>query len=112
MKYSMRMTESQHVTLRNHLFPGDGTEAVALLLCGRRKGKGRHAFTVRRIVPIPHAVCDRRPDRITWPTDIVESLMRENFGKEQAIVKVHSHPTEYRRFSEVDDKSDSLLFAS
>jgi hypothetical protein len=112
MKYALRMTEMQHGTLRSHLFPGDANEAVALLLCGRRKGEARHVFTVQKVVPVPYEVCDRRPDRITWPTDLVESLLREAFRKEQAVVKVHSHPTDYRRFSEVDDRSDKDLFTS
>src|SRR5216684_7883173 len=112
MKYSLRLTETQHAELRSHLFPGDGKEAVALLLCGRRNGEERHVFMVRKVVLIPYSVCDRRPDRITWPTDTVDVLLRESFGKGQAIVKVHSHPTEYRRFSELDDRSDGALFAS
>src|ERR1700681_383849 len=112
MKYSLRLTETQHTELCAHLFPGDGREAVALLLCGRRDGEERHVFTVRKVVPIPHGVCDRRPDRITWPTDSVDVLLRESFGRGQAIIKVHSHPTEYRRFSALDDRSDGDLFAS
>src|SRR5579864_3398154 len=112
MKYALRMTETHHAALRAHLFPGDGKESAALLFCGRRKGETRHVFTVQRVVPIPYEVCDRRPDRITWPTDLVEALLREAFGKEQAIAKVHSHPAEYRRFSDLDHRSDRDLFAS
>src|ERR1041385_4880275 len=112
MRYALRMTEAQHAALREHLFPGDGKEAVALLLCGRRAGAERHILTLRTLVPIPYGACDRRPDRITWPTDAVDALLNEAYGKGQAIVKVHSHPTEYRRFSEFDDRSDRDLFAS
>jgi hypothetical protein len=106
------MTEAQRLTLHSHLFPGDGNEAAALLLCGRRNGRERHIFTVRRVVPIPHEVCDRRPDRVTWPTDHVDALIQETHGKGQALVKVHSHPMDYRRFSSTDDHSDQSLFAS
>ena len=100
------------MALRAHLFPGDGNEAVSLLLCGRRAGAGRHVLTVRKVVTIPHEVCDRRPDRITWPTDFVDSLLQESYGKGLAIVKVHSHPVEYRKFSPTDDQSDQTLFAA
>ena len=106
------MTEAQRLALRSHLFPGDSNEAAALLLCGRRNGAERHVFTVRRVVPIPHDVCDRRPDRVTWPTDFVDTLLQDAHGKGQAIVKVHSHPMDYRRFSSTDDHSDRSLFAS
>ena len=102
MKYSLRITEIQHEALRSHLFPGDGNEGAALLLCGRRNGKTRHVFTVQKVVPVPYEVCDRRPDRITWPTELVEVLLREAFGKEQAVVKVHSHPASWRPASNVD----------
>jgi hypothetical protein len=112
VKYLMRMTETQRATLRLHLFPGDGLEAVALLLCGRLNGAERHVFTVRKVVTVPHDVCDRRSDRITWPTDFVDTLLKETHGKGHAIVKVHSHSTDYRRFSSIDDESDSKLFSS
>lgn len=112
MTYSLRLTEAQHASLQSHLFPGDGLEAVALLLCGRRKGAQRHVFTVRRVLPIPYDRCQRRADGVTWPTDFVDDLLRDAFGKGQAIIKVHSHPVEYRRFSKTDDQSDAALFAS
>jgi hypothetical protein len=112
MNYALRMTEAQHAALRAHLFPGDEKEAVALLLCGRRAGTERHILTLRKLVPIPYGACDRRADRVTWPTDAVDALLGEAYGKGLAIVKVHSHPVDYRRFSEFDDRSDREIFAS
>jgi hypothetical protein len=112
MKYALRMTEAQHAQLRFHLFPGDGNESVALLLCGRRNGDSRHIFTARRVVPVPHEVCNRRPGRITWPTDLVDTILKEAYDRRQAIVKVHSHNAECRRFSGWDDESDRNLFTS
>ncbi len=112
MNYKLRMTQSQHETLRSHLFPGDNLEAVAILLCGRRKGTDRHVFTVRKVVVIPHNICDRHVDHITWPTDLVDDLIKEAYGKEMAIVKIHSHPEHYRKFSRSDDISDERLFSA
>lgn len=112
MKFSLRLTESQHRHLHDHLFPCDGREAVALLLCGRANGRTQHVFTVREVVPVPLAQCERHPDRITWPTTSVDDLLQQAFGKGQAIVKVHSHPGNYRQFSNIDDVSDKQLFAS
>lgn len=112
MKYALRMTEAQHVSLRAHLFPGDGLEAAALLLCGRAKGPTRQIFTVRRVLAIPHALCERRADRVTWPTQSVDELLQEAYGRGQSIVKVHSHPAGYRRFSSVDDESDQTLYTA
>lgn len=112
MRYALRMTEAHHQALQSHLFPGDGNEAVALLLCGRRQGTERHIFTVRKVITIPYDTCDRRPTRITWPTHFVDSLLQEAYGKELAIVKVHNHGFDYRRFSATDDESDRVLFAA
>jgi hypothetical protein len=112
MKYALRMTGAQHQELRSHLFPGDGEEAVALLLCGRRSGQERHVFTVRSSVLVPYECCKRRPDRITWPTEYVESLWTRSREEHLAIAKVHSHTSEYRRFSAADDASDKVLFSS
>ena len=36
MTYALRLTQAQHEILHRHLFPGDGKEAVAILLCGKR----------------------------------------------------------------------------
>ncbi len=112
MKYALRMTEAHHSALRSHLFPGDGKEAVALLLCGRRKGVDRHVLTVKKIVRIPHDLCDRKPDRVTWPTEFVDPLLGEAYGRGYAIVKVHCHGLDYRQFSTTDDESDRSLFSA
>jgi hypothetical protein len=112
MKYSLRMTDAQHRILRAHLFPGDGYEAVALLLCGRAKGSSRHVLTVRELLTIPTDQCTRGPASITWPTSAVDQLLQDCYGKGQAIVKIHSHPSYYRQFSQTDDSSDNHLFAS
>src|SRR5579872_2813841 len=112
MKYALRMTGVQHRELHSHLFPGDGNEAVALLLCGRRSGDERHVFTAKRTVIIPHERCQRRPDRITWPTEFLDSLWPEARKEHLAIAKVHSHTSEYRHFSATDNGSDKALFSS
>jgi ThiF family len=112
-EYSLRLTKTQHDILRAHLLPMDGCEAVALALCGRRAGDERHIFIVQDIVPVPYSACSiRTPDRVTWPTEIVEPLFRKAFGQRQAIMKFHSHRSDYRQFSSIDDQSDELLFGS
>jgi len=111
--YSLRLTQAQHNTLRMHLLPADGGEAVALALCGRRSGGERHVFAIREIVTVPYSACSvRTPDRVTWPTEMVEPLIRKAYGQRQAIIKFHSHRADYRQFSSVDDESDELLFSS
>lgn len=113
MTYSLRLTAKQHVALRRHLFPGDGNEAAALLLCGRRWGEERRTFTVRDVVPIPYEVCAVRTSRrVTWPTDVLDDLVLRFYGRRQAIIKVHSHPGDFREYSSADDESDRSVLGS
>lgn len=110
---TLRITGRQHASLEKHLFPGDGKEAVAILLCGRRVGKHRHILTVRKIFPIPHESCaTRTPYRVTWPTETLIPILEEAMKRDLAVVKVHGHPEGVRCFSEVDDVSDRELFPS
>ena len=110
MKYALRLTQDHHQTLFSHLFPGDGCEAVALLVCGRRSGEERHIFTVRRVIPVPHEKClVRTPDRVQWPSEVFEELIPELWKSGDALIKVHSHTSHWPYFSEVDDVSDASL---
>lgn len=110
MNYHLRLTQAQHGLLQSHLFPGDHKEAVALLLCGRRRGESRHIFTVREVHPVPYADCIiRKEDQVTWDTQHIDALVQRAFNKGLAIVKVHSHPTGNDQFSLVDDESDASI---
>ena len=109
---TLTLTARQHAELMRHLFPNDGCEAVALVLCGRRRGSQRHRLLVRRIVPVPYEVCSvRLPDRVTWSTDILPPLLEEATRFGLAIVKIHGH-RDFPRFSETDNGSDRALFPS
>src|SRR4051812_38805997 len=113
MHVTLRLTQNDHDALRSHLLPGDGLEAVAVALCGRRRSRTRHALTVQKIVPIPYDECKvRTPDRVTWSTQRLIPLLDEAARRDLAILKIHSHPGGYSQFSSVDDESDADLFAS
>lgn len=112
---SLTMTDRQHALLKRHLFPGDGFEAVALLLCGRARGAPGaevRRLVVHRVVVIPYADClVRTPTSVTWHTrEYLIDVLAEAARKSMAIVKVHSHPTGYEAFSATDDDSDRELF--
>lgn len=107
---SLTLTSEQHLALKAHLFPGDGCEAVVLLICGRRAGSTRHRLTVQKMVPIPHEECElRTPDQVVWSTDFLLPLLQKVEERDLAIVKVHSHPGGYRAFSPYDDESDQVI---
>ena len=113
MHVSLRLTQTDHAALKDHLLPGDGLEAVAVALVGRRRSRSRHALTVRSVVPIPYGECKvRTPDRITWSTQRLIPLLEEASKRDLAILKIHSHPGGYPQFSSVDDEADADLFNS
>lgn len=107
---SLSMTGDQHAALRRHLFPGDGKEAVAIALCGRRAGDRRHRLLIRKIFEIPYSACSERTDmRVTWPTKLIEELLEEAEADALSVVKIHSHPGGYGTFSAIDDEGDQRL---
>lgn len=109
----LRMTGIQHDRLRHHLFPGDENEAVAVAVCGRRRGQSAHTILVHEIHPIPYDECAvRAPDRIVWSTRAVLPLLERAARDNLAILKIHSHPGGYPQFSVIDDASDADFFAS
>lgn len=113
MQIKLRLAERDHRALRAHLLPGDGLEAVAVALCGRRRSHARHILTVKTVVHIPYDECKvRTPDRVTWSTQRLIPLLEEASRRDMAILKIHSHPGGYPQFSSVDDESDADLFNS
>lgn len=107
---TLSMSGEQHEQLKQFLFPADGNEAVAVLLCSRRAGDRRHRLLVRSIHEIPYEVCVvRTPDRVTWPTELIEVLLDQAEEEKLSVVKIHSHPRGYRSFSPTDDIADRLL---
>ena len=108
---TLTLTAVHYASLHAHVFPGDGKEAAAIALCGHHAGASRHRLLVRELHPIPYAACSmREPDAIRWPVEWLDPLLDRAAAEGLSVVKFHSHPGDYRRFSEVDDRSDAALF--
>ena len=109
---TLTLTSTQHAELHRHLFPDDGCEAVALILCGRRADPARHRLVARRVIPVPYEACSVRcPTRVTWSTGLLPPILEEAARLGLALIKVHGHG-QVSDFSETDDKSDKALFPS
>lgn len=101
--------QNLHRRTLNHLFPGDGLEAAALLLCTVVRGR-RLKLLVQDVLVVPYSECSvRRPDAITWPGSRVEEAIERAAIAGQAVVAIHSHPGLLFAFSQADDESDSTL---
>ncbi|MEP7372349.1 MAG: ThiF family adenylyltransferase [Chitinophagaceae bacterium] len=109
----IRFTGIQYEALRAHLFPGDGYEAVAVAICGRSRWGNNHVLTVQEVLHVPYEKCfERKPDRVSWPTDVINPLLEKAAKKNLALVKIHCHPGFYEAFSDIDNYSDDQLFRS
>lgn len=108
----LRLTGRQKTSLQNHLFPGDGREALAFALCGQHGGLGRQCLSVMEIHPIPYENCKRAADRVAWPTDLLKPLLERANSEGLSVIKIHSHPAGFNSFSDTDDASDQKFFSS
>jgi hypothetical protein len=105
---TIRLTQSRYDELKGHLFPGDGLEAAALMLCKVARAK-RTKYLVRELVLVPHEACQRQRDALTWPGEFVERALAKAEDEGFAIIAVHSHPGGLLAFSAADDASDADL---
>ncbi len=107
---TMSLSGQQHLTLREILFPGDGNEHVAIVLCGRRLGAERERLTIRKIHRLPdEAYKQSSPVRVSWETATLPPLLEEAQEKGLSVFKIHSHPTGISSFSKTDDGADDVF---
>lgn len=113
MELQLRISGLHHEMLKKHLFPQDGLESVAVALCGRYMDSENIIVTVHDITLIPDEECYlRENDLLQWPTERAMPYFEKIGRTDVAIMKIHSHPSGYRKFSRTDDKSDAEFFDS
>lgn len=109
---TLALTEQQHQQLGRHLYPGDGFEAAAIVLCSQAPPP-RMRFVARKIIPVPHEACARRAqDFISWPGTALADAIEIAEKEELSLMLVHSHPGHFFGFSEQDDRSDKITIGS
>lgn len=94
-----------HRRLERHLFPGDGKEAAAVLLCSRTENAGLKLL-VRDIILVPYQNCRRTAVSLSWPGEYLDHGLAAAAEEDLSIILLHSHPTGVYGFSPVDDRSD------
>ncbi|HVT26942.1 MAG TPA: ThiF family adenylyltransferase [Lacipirellulaceae bacterium] len=109
----LRLTASQHDQLKRTLFAGDGKESVAVALCGTHRSAQRTVLCVHRINAVPDENCtERSAVSVVWPTEPHVPLFSEVARKKMVVLKIHSHPSGFARFSGLDDTADRALLGS
>lgn len=113
MELQLRISGFHHEVLKQHLLPVDGREAVAVALCGRFSDAESEILLMHDLTLIPHDECySREPDLLHWSTERIQHYF-ERIGKTDfALLKIHSHPGGYDKFSRTDDISDNEFFDS
>lgn len=107
---NLRISGESYDDLRTHLL-ADGKESIALALCGRLETANHVSILVHKVVVIPNDECIYRSEtQVKWPTNRLIDLLQTVDSKKFSIIKIHSHPTGYPDFSEIDNKSDHELF--
>ena len=110
----LAMTARHHKKIQEHLFPGDGLEASAIMLCNQGTGVRHQRLIVAEILYLPHQRCVRQRNSIIWPfSDYLPAEKISDVDQNgQSIVTIHSHPQGHGRFSKIDDQNDRELFKS
>ena len=113
MSSTLALAGTTHEHLRGHLFPDDGREAAAILLCSRTPSP-RLRLLVKKVLPVPpHDECRHRgQDRINWPGRYLEEAIDRGEQEGLSVILLHSHPGGLLDFSDVDDASDAITMSS
>ncbi|WP_315837526.1 ThiF family adenylyltransferase [Bradyrhizobium prioriisuperbiae] len=105
----LALTGVLYKRLQAHLYPGDGKEAAAILICSRAPGP-RLRLLAKDLIVVPYAECDvRERDEIYWPGEYLEKAIDQAEQLGCAIILVHSHPGGLLVFSVADDASDHIV---
>lgn len=101
-----------HQRLQKHLFPGDGKESAAILLCNRSV-RNRLKLLAKDVITVPYDECKlRQEDFISWPGLYLEKAIDAAEAASMSIILVHSHPGGFLDFSLQDDESDATTIPS
>ena len=111
---TLAMTARQHAELQGHLFPGDGLEAVTILVCNHGTGRCSQRLLAVEQLHLAHHRSQRQRDRVTWPfgDHLPPERIADIDRNGQSIITIHSHPDGQAAFSPLDDQNDRRLFAS
>ncbi|EHS51869.1 UBA/THIF-type NAD/FAD binding protein [Rhizobium sp. PDO1-076] len=107
----LTMSGEQHRQLHSHLFPGDGLEAAAVLLC-RDAGLSDRKLMVIGLTLVPHDQCHRSPYLLVWPGQFIADAIDVAEDGRLSIILLHSHPGGFRQFSNLDNESDAEVIGS
>ena len=115
MNSSLVLKESTFEALKKHLYPGDGLESAAIMLCHSGRGKDSYRLMVKEVMEIPsHEYQKQTSTYISWPfakymdAEKITRIDRDGLS----VFTIHSHPGGFDDFSAIDNENDKKLFGS
>lgn len=110
MYYSLTISEELWRKLADAIFEKDGVEGAAYLVCGVALTETETRLLARDIVKVrPEHYLMRSQDRLSIVSDSYAAIGKRARLAREAVIFVHSHPTEYACFSPRDDQEDPKL---
>ncbi len=116
-RYTLTLQEDHLASLRAQVFPDDGREATAYLLCGRADissdpwtGLATRRLLSFDVIAIEQAhVLSSSESHIRCRTGTFARVLRQARQEDLSAVVVHSHPSGFDSFSPVDDMEEPYL---
>jgi hypothetical protein len=112
VQYQFKISTQLHQIIYKHLLPGDGLEAVGIILCGFHQSSNGWILLAKEFYPISYNDCERGGDFVHWKTELILHQLERANKDHLAVLKIHSHPGGYDQFSWIDDESDQKLLPS
>ena len=114
---SLAISTPHHRQLRESMFPGNGHEAGAIVLCGLSdvaacpwSDRRQRRYLTREVIPIPGSDVVSSSDRhFEWRKARFLAAYKQAREDNLAIAFVHSHRGIHAFFSDVDDQNDHAL---
>lgn len=115
--FSLNLLEKDLNILKDVLIREDKCERAAYLLCNKARSNNdpwdQHAhekYLVTKVITIhDDEILDATPTRITWRTRSFVRALKEAAEKNQTVAVVHSHTSNYTKFSGQDDTNEPDL---
>ena len=85
MEVKLRMTESQHASLKAHLYSGNTENAQAIALCGQRISETVRCFMLNDIYLAPHTNSD---GNLALSIPDYDALLEKAAKRNQAILHI------------------------
>ena len=108
------ITDSLYKKIKQHLLPGDGLEAAAVIFCHSGTGKKYHRLIAHDVFLVPYSDSNRKNHVLKWnfakcfPPNKISEIDRRGLS----IINIHSHPGGENDFSLTDDLNDKEIFPS